>query len=130
MIVRMTRRLVAVLATLLLLAACSDGGSTESLTVEVDEATGEIDISAGEPGTSAPTTAPPVVVGDGAPTSTEDGGSVVLPAGVESDGVLVAAVVLATGDIEAALDAGLVTPAEVEAAVQAIQDGTLTDVVG
>ena len=38
-----------------------------------------------------------------------------------------AAIVVATGDIDAALDQGVVTPAEVEAAIQAIDDGTLSE---
>ncbi|MBC8364839.1 MAG: hypothetical protein H8E59_07535 [Actinobacteria bacterium] len=42
-------------------------------------------------------------------------------------GVIAAAVLLATGDIEAALADGLVTPAEVEVAADAIDNGTLDD---
>ena len=42
-------------------------------------------------------------------------------------GVIAAAVLIATGDIEAAMADGLVTPAEVEVATDAIENGTLVD---
>ena len=42
-------------------------------------------------------------------------------------GVIAAAVLIATGDIEAAMADGLVTPAEVEVAADAIENGTLVD---
>ncbi|MEM9036506.1 MAG: hypothetical protein AAGD18_18055 [Actinomycetota bacterium] len=126
-------RLPLIAGLLVVLGACSSGSSTESLTVEVDEDSGEIEISTDTDPTTTTilvvgSDAPPDPGGD-APASTVDA-ELELPDGVGSDGVLVAAVVLATGDIEAALDAGLVTPAEVEAAVQAIQDGSLPDIVG
>lgn len=48
-----------------------------------------------------------------------------LPSDVSARGVLLAAVLLSTADIEGALAEGLVTPAEVDFAQQAIDDGML-----
>lgn len=48
-----------------------------------------------------------------------------LPSDVSAQGVLLAAVLLSTADIEGALAEGLVTPAEVDFAQQAIDDGML-----
>lgn len=48
-----------------------------------------------------------------------------LPADVSARGVLLAAVLLSTSDIEGALAEGLVTPAEVDLAQAAIDDGML-----
>lgn len=48
-----------------------------------------------------------------------------LPAEVSAKGVLKAALLMATADVQAAVAAGMVTPAEVEAARQAQADGTL-----
>lgn len=48
-----------------------------------------------------------------------------LPADVSAQGVLLAAVLLSTADIEGALAEGLVTPAEVDFAQQAIDDRML-----
>lgn len=48
-----------------------------------------------------------------------------LPSDVSAKGVLLAAVLLSTSDIEAALAEGLVTPAEVDLAQAAIDDGLL-----
>lgn len=48
-----------------------------------------------------------------------------LPSDVSAKGVVLAAVLLSTADIEGALAEGLVTPAEVDFAQQAIDDGML-----
>lgn len=48
-----------------------------------------------------------------------------LPADVSAKGVLLAAVLLSTADIEAALSEGLVTPAEIDLAQTAIDDGLI-----
>lgn len=59
------------------------------------------------------------------PSATNDILTMKLPADVSAKGVILAAVLLSTADIEASLEAGLVTPAEVATAKQAIDDGTL-----
>lgn len=51
--------------------------------------------------------------------------SMELPVDVSPQGVLLAAVLLSTSDIEGALAEGLVTPAEVDFAQQAIDDGLI-----
>lgn len=51
--------------------------------------------------------------------------SMQLPADVSATGVMLAALLLSTSDIEAALAEGLVTPAEVSLAQEAIDDGLL-----
>lgn len=66
-------------------------------------------------------TAKPVVT----PSATHDILTRTLPSDVSAKGVLVAAVLLSTADISSALESGLVTPAEVATAQQAISDGTL-----
>lgn len=48
-----------------------------------------------------------------------------LPSDVSAEGVVFAAVLLTTSDIELALAEGLVTPAEVDLAQAALDDGTL-----
>jgi hypothetical protein len=48
-----------------------------------------------------------------------------LPEDVTAKNVLAAAILLSTSDIEGAVAEGLVTPAEVDAAKVAIEDGTL-----
>ncbi len=50
-----------------------------------------------------------------------------LPPEVSAKGVVLAAVLLSTSDIEAALAEGLVTPTELEYAQSAIDDGTLAE---
>lgn len=50
-----------------------------------------------------------------------------LPADVTAKGVVLASVLLGSADIELALAEGLVTPAEVEAAEQAVKEGNLQD---
>lgn len=59
------------------------------------------------------------------PSATHDILTRTLPSDVSAKGVLVAAVLLSTADISAAVESGLVTPAEVATAQQAIKDGTL-----
>lgn len=59
------------------------------------------------------------------PSATHDILTKKLPADVSAKGVLLAAVLLSTADIEASLEAGLVTPAEIATAKLAISDGTL-----
>jgi hypothetical protein len=59
------------------------------------------------------------------PSATHDILTRTLPADVSAKGVLVSAVLLSTADITAAVESGLVTPAEVATAQQAITDGTL-----
>lgn len=51
--------------------------------------------------------------------------SMQLPNDVSAEGVVLAAVLLSTSDIELALAEGLVTPAEVDLAQAAVDDGTL-----
>lgn len=46
---------------------------------------------------------------------------------VSAEGVVLAAVLLSTADIEASVAEGLVTPDEVDEARRAIEDGTLDD---
>ena len=48
-----------------------------------------------------------------------------LPENVTAKNVLVAAILLSTSDIDGAVAEGLVTPAEVDAAAEAIKNGTL-----
>ena len=48
-----------------------------------------------------------------------------LASGVTAQGVLLAAVLLVAGDVEAALDKGIVTSAEVNTAQLAVDEGTL-----
>lgn len=59
------------------------------------------------------------------PSATNDILTKELPADVSAKGVILAAVLLSTADIEEAISSGLVTPAEVATAQQAIEDGTL-----
>lgn len=51
--------------------------------------------------------------------------TMMLPSDVSAQGVVLAAVLLTTSDIELALSEGLVTPAEVDLAQAALDDGTL-----
>ncbi|MEM8905384.1 MAG: hypothetical protein AAGF02_16905, partial [Actinomycetota bacterium] len=116
------------------LAGCSSSGS-EDVAVDVDPASGTIAIRTDDGSVPATTDADDaVVVGSGGDA---DAAVAELPeladrvepiAGeIDGDGVLVAAIVVATGDIEAALDEGVVTPAEVEAALVAIDEGSLSE---
>jgi len=50
-----------------------------------------------------------------------------LPEGVTPEGVLLAAYILRSGDISLAVEEALVSPAEVELAIQAIAENTLQD---
>ncbi|AXE55174.1 hypothetical protein [Aurantimicrobium sp. MWH-Uga1] len=59
------------------------------------------------------------------PSATNDILTKILPADVSAKGVLLAAVLLSTADISSAVESGLVTPAEVATAQQAINDNTL-----
>lgn len=59
------------------------------------------------------------------PSATHDILTRELPSDVSAQGVLLAAVLLSTADISASVENGLVTPAEVATAKQAISDGTL-----
>ncbi len=49
------------------------------------------------------------------------------PDSITAKGVILAAVLLSTADITASIAEGLVTPAEVDAAQEAIKDGTLDE---
>lgn len=59
------------------------------------------------------------------PSATSDILTKKLPNDVSAKGVILAAVLLSTADITAAVENGLVTPAEVATAKQAMSDGTL-----
>ncbi|MDH6423314.1 hypothetical protein [Aurantimicrobium minutum] len=59
------------------------------------------------------------------PSATSDILTKKLPSDVSAKGVILAAVLLSTADIGSAVESGLVTPAEVATAKQAISDGTL-----
>ncbi|MEY2698908.1 MAG: hypothetical protein RL720_864 [Actinomycetota bacterium] len=59
------------------------------------------------------------------PSATHDILTRELPSDVSAKGVLLAAVLLSTADISASVESGLVTPAEVATAQQAIDDDTL-----
>lgn len=59
------------------------------------------------------------------PSATHDILTRELPSDVSAKGVILAAVLLSTADIQAAIESGLVTPAEVATAKQALDDGTL-----
>lgn len=59
------------------------------------------------------------------PSASSDILNMKLPSDVSAKGVLLAAVLLSTADINSAVENGLVTPAEVATAQQAIVDGTL-----
>lgn len=59
------------------------------------------------------------------PSATSDILTRKLPSDVSAKGVLLAAVLLSTADINASVESGLITPAEVATAQQAISDGTL-----
>ena len=58
-------------------------------------------------------------------TSTSDILNRQLPAGVTAEGVLLAAILLRAGDIDQAVSQGIVTPAEVDLAANAIKEGNL-----
>jgi hypothetical protein len=60
-----------------------------------------------------------------APAEADPETMVKAPDAVTAEGVVLAAVLLTTADITAAVAEGLVTPAEVDAARAAIEDGTL-----
>jgi len=54
----------------------------------------------------------------------------VLAGGLDAEGVVAAALLIASGgDLEAAISAGLVTEAEANAAIEALDSGTLTDLL-
>ncbi len=127
-----TGRIAALAALVIVGAACSSPSASEDLSVSVDEASGTIAIETGDATT---TSEPTVLVGDsdgepadGVPEIPEVPDELVPVEGeVDGEGVLIAAIVVATGDVEAALDQGVITPAEVEAAIGAIADGTLSE---
>lgn len=125
----MRRRWFVVGLAAVALVGCSSTPGSEDLAVDVDPSSGTIVIT--EDDGAAET----IVEGTGG-----GGADVTVPAipevpdrlepvdgELDGEGVLVAAIVVATGDIDAALDQGVVTPAEVEAAIRAIDDGTLSD---
>ncbi|WP_193508935.1 hypothetical protein [Cryobacterium sp. BB736] len=62
-----------------------------------------------------------------APAEPESEAVVKAPDALTAEGVVLAAVLLSTADITAAVAEGLVTPAEVDAARAAIEDGTLDE---
>lgn len=64
---------------------------------------------------------------ESAPAASKQSGilTMKLPADVSAEGVLLAAVLLSTADLEASLAEGLVTPAELDLAQAAIDDGLL-----
>ena len=73
--------------------------------------------------TSVPTTS--------APASAVSNDDSSIPTGVTNDGVLAAAVIIVSnGDLEAAIAEGLVTEAEAEAALVALETGTLDRYTG
>jgi len=61
------------------------------------------------------------------PAEPEPESVVKAPDALTAEGVVLAAVLLSTADITAAVAEGLVTPAEVDAARAAIEDGTLDE---
>jgi len=67
------------------------------------------------------TEAQPVVT----PSATSDILTMTLPSDVTAQGVVLAAILLSAADIELSIESGLVTPAEVATARQALEDGTL-----
>lgn len=71
--------------------------------------------------TGCATEAQPVVT----PSATHDILLRELPDDVSARGVILATILLSTADIQAAVESGLVTPAEVATAQQAISDGTV-----
>ena len=119
-------------AAVLVAAGCSSSSGSEDLAVEVDPASGTIAITSDDGGDRAEGS---VLEGTTEESSTSavppipEVPDVLVPVEgeVDGEGVLVAAIVVATGDVEAALDEGVVTPAEVEAAIRAIDDGTLSE---
>lgn len=113
------RKLVAVCLAATALAAC---GSTEDVAVDETLAT-----STAEPAsTSAPTGTSPAT-SPVAPTTPLAGDdlSVRESETVSAAGVLSAAVLLASGDVEQAVADGRVTPDEVDEAIAAIESGVL-----
>ena len=60
-----------------------------------------------------------------APTVVDNGIPTPLPADVSASGVVLAAYLMTSGDIESAVAEGLVSPTEVDLAKKAIADGTL-----
>lgn len=64
-----------------------------------------------------PTTAPTEQV--------EEAPMLELPEGARAEGVVLAALVLSSGDVTRAVEEGLVTPEEVDIALKALEDGTL-----
>ncbi|MEO1062790.1 MAG: hypothetical protein AAFZ07_15365 [Actinomycetota bacterium] len=118
------RRLLAVTALAVVTAACASG------------ATGDEADPAPEPTTSVAETTP--VTGEGTPatevtevpsTSAPDGADLTEQDSGAEDRLLIAAVIVATGALDEALEAGVVTPAEVEAAIVAVETGALSAVL-
>jgi hypothetical protein len=104
-------RILAIALVPLALAAC--GGSDDSA------APSEQAVTTLPTGSTEPSTAPV----DGTTPSTP----VVESDQVSATGVVLASVLLLEGDVEQAIADGLVTPAEVDAAVAAIEAGTLDE---
>ena len=102
----MIRRTAALAVLVLTLGACTgadDGSET---------------MSTPAPGIEAPSTDQDGTTADDIMTD---------PDGPDPVRVLVAVTVLTTGDVEAAVAEGLLTPEEVDAASRAIEDGTVQD---
>lgn len=94
------RALIAAVAVLAL-SACSGDDTTSATTAPTTQA----------PASASDTTTPAITVAESADVS--------------ALGVVLAAVLLAEGDVEQAVSDGLVTVAEVDAAVAAIRDDTM-----
>lgn len=100
------RHLLAVTALISFVAGCGDDGNGSPATTPA-------------PTTSSNSTS--VASTSTTPSSVPDGDE----EAVEATGVVLAAVLLAAGDVEAAVAAGLVSPSEVDQAALAVEAGTM-----
>ncbi len=110
------RTFVGAATIAVLTAGCVSGAAGEE-TAEVREPAAAPTTVEVVPETTA--TVPP------ADTSVDDGADGAAGVGAADDRLLIAAVIVATGSLDEALEAGIVTPAEVEAAIVAVETGAL-----
>ena len=103
---KVRRHLAAMTAAVVLVAACGDDGNGSPVTTTAPTTSSS---STSSTSTSTPSTSVP----DGDEEA------------VEATGVVLAALLLAAGDVETAVAAGLVSPAEVDQAALAIETGTM-----
>ena len=118
----MMRTFLVPIVLLTTVVACSSGDESDPA---ADTSTTVIDA----PSASGPSTSAPSATIDSSDTAAGDtpAGVVAESATVTAVGVLAAAILLAEGDVEQAVADGIVTADEVDAAVAAIEAGTLKE---